>query len=186
MEVLLISGKAGHGKDTFAEILQEQLTIRGKKVIIIHFADLVKEFAKLYYNWNGEKNTEGRALLQYIGTDLMRKFDIDYWARIVGEFLAAADKDFEVALIPDTRFPNEIEVIKSYCPQAKTIRIQRWNADNSEYINPMLTNTQKNHISETGLDDYQFDYLINNYSEDMNCLIKSATGMINSLTFNKK
>lgn len=186
MNVLLISGKAGHGKDTFAEILRDQLQIIGKKVLIIHFADIVKEFARLYYNWDGKKSVSGRALLQYIGTDLMRKYDADYWARIVGEFLAAADKDFDMALIADNRFPNEIEVIKKYCPQTKTIRIQRWNKDQSIFINPNLTNTQLNHPSETSLDNYQFDYLINNHSEDMGCLLKAAVGLINDLTLNKK
>lgn len=186
MTTLLISGKAGHGKDTFADILRDNLQIIGKKVLIIHFADLVKEFARLYYNWNGDKNVEGRALLQYIGTDLMRAYDADYWARIVGEFLAAADKDFDIALIPDNRFVNEINVVKQYCPQAKTIRVQRWNEDGTAYVNPNLTNVQLQHPSETSLDNYQFDYLINNHSGDMDCLLKAAAGLIDDLTLNKK
>lgn len=182
MEVLLISGKAGHGKDTFAEILQDNFTIQGYKVLTIHFADLVKEFARLYYGWAGNKDVEGRALLQYIGTDLMRKYDADYWARIVGEFLAAADKDFNVAIIPDNRFENEIEVVKHYCPQTKTIRVQRWTTENEPYINPILTNAQLNHPSETSLDNYTFDYLINNYEGQQEVLIKAANGIIEDLT----
>lgn len=186
MTTLLISGKAGHGKDTFADILKDNLQIIGKKVLIIHFADLVKEFARLYYDWTGNKDTAGRALLQYIGTDLMRAYDADYWARIVGEFLAAADKDFDVALIPDNRFSNEIDVIRHYCPQAKTVRVQRWQEDGTSYVNPNLTNAQLQHSSETSLDDYQFDYLINNHSGDMDCLLKAATGLIDDLTLNRK
>lgn len=183
MEVLLISGKSGHGKDTFADILKERLQILNKKVLIIHFADLVKVYAKMYYGWSGEKNIAGRSLLQYIGTDLMRTYDADYWARIVGEFLAAANKDFDIAIIPDNRFPNEIDVVQQYCPEAKTVHVQRWEKDGTPYINPAFTNAQLTHPSETSLDDYHFDFIINNYSDDMDCLLKAAGSLIENLTF---
>lgn len=186
MKCFLLSGKSGHGKDYFAEILKDNLIIRGQKVLTIHFADCVKMFAKTYYNWDGDKSRpKGRALLQYVGTDLMRKYDPDYWCRIVGEFLAAADNDFDIALIPDTRFPNEIEVVHKYCPQAKTIRVQRWTAENEPYVNPALTNVQLQHPSETSLDNYQFDYLINNYEGKHDVLIKAANGIIEDLTLKK-
>ena len=42
MKVLCISAKARHGKDTAAEIIKEYLESLNKKVLIIHYADLLK------------------------------------------------------------------------------------------------------------------------------------------------
>ena len=56
--VIGISGKAQHGKDTLAKILQQKY---GGE--ITHFADLLKEQLKLI-GWDGEKDEGGRTLLQ--------------------------------------------------------------------------------------------------------------------------
>ncbi len=41
----------------------------GYKVLIAHYADLVKYVAKTFFEWNGEKDEYGRSLLQHIGTE---------------------------------------------------------------------------------------------------------------------
>ena len=46
MKVICISAKARHGKDTAAEIMIEYLEMQGKKVLITHFADLLKYLCK--------------------------------------------------------------------------------------------------------------------------------------------
>ena len=46
MKVICISAKARHGKDTAAEIMKEYLEMQGKKVLITHFADLLKYLCK--------------------------------------------------------------------------------------------------------------------------------------------
>ena len=53
MKIILIGNKAQHGKDTFANMLQEELLRRGKNCGIIHFADLLKFICKEYYFWSG-------------------------------------------------------------------------------------------------------------------------------------
>ena len=42
MKVVCISGKAGHGKDTVAKIMNERLLNDGHRVLITHYGDLVK------------------------------------------------------------------------------------------------------------------------------------------------
>lgn len=42
MKVICISGKARHGKDTLAGMLDEHLKVNGHRVLIAHFGDLVK------------------------------------------------------------------------------------------------------------------------------------------------
>lgn len=157
----MISGKSGSGKDAAAFLFKEKLE-KNNKIVFIHFADLVKYYAFHYYDWNGEKDEEGRTLLQYIGTHLMRGYDPEYWARIIAEFLAASSKEFDYALIPDWRFINEYEVMSDYNKDILTIRINRYNEDGSLYINPSLTPEQISHISENELNDFYFDYVIDN------------------------
>lgn len=182
MEILLISGKSSSGKDTFANILRKELEKKNYKCLIIHFADMVKYYARVYYNWNGEKDEAGRALLQNLGTDKVRAKFPNYWAEIVGKFLAAVSQDFDFAFIPDARFPNEIEIVKKYNPSAKSIRIERYNQDGTPFINPNFTLEQSNHLSETSLDDYNnFEYNIINKNNDLKALNDAAIELLKDL-----
>ena len=70
-QIVCISGKAQHGKDTTASILREELIQRGYKVLVIHHADLLKFMARSMFEWDGQKDENGRHLLQYIGTDIV-------------------------------------------------------------------------------------------------------------------
>ena len=64
MKVVCISGLARAGKDTLASMLKDELEKNGSRVLITHFADLLKFIAKEFFKWNGEKDNEGRRLLQ--------------------------------------------------------------------------------------------------------------------------
>jgi len=185
METILISGKSASGKDTFANIIKDKLEAVGCNVLIIHFADLVKFYAKEYYNWNGVKDEAGRNLLQKLGTDLVREQFPDYWAETIAKFLAVMDhyEEFDCALIPDARFVNEIETVKYCIPNAISIRITRLNEDKTEYVNPIFNEEQLNHPSETSLDDYcEFDYYVDNIGlkelEESAKIILKLTGLL--------
>ena len=62
-KIVVIGGNANHGKDTFGKYLKEQLEQSSNKVLIMHFADYLKYICKQYFQWNGEKDIEGRTLL---------------------------------------------------------------------------------------------------------------------------
>lgn len=158
----MISGKSGHGKDTAAQIMKKILENSNKRVLIIHFADLVKHYAKDYYNWQGEKNEEGRALLQKIGTEMMRNVFPTYWAEIVGKFIyvAGQQNDFDYCIIPDWRFKNEFSTV--YELNSGINKIYRIRIERKNYRNPNMTDKQYNHISETALDNTDFDWIIDN------------------------
>lgn len=184
MKVIIISGHSGSGKDTFSDFLIKNLP--DQKILTIHFGDPVKWIAKQFFNWDGDKTTlEGRHLLQYIGTDLMRNYDPDYWCRMIGEFLAALDSTnmYDLVLIPDARFPNEIEVIQEFFPESTTVCIERYNEDGTKYINPNLSQEQTEHSSETSLDYYAFSYIIEN-TGDLDSLEDSAKTLIEDLKLN--
>ena len=48
MKIILISGKAQHGKDTFSYFLKEELTKNNNSCLIMHFGDALKYIAKEY------------------------------------------------------------------------------------------------------------------------------------------
>ena len=69
---------------------------------------------------------------------------------VLGEF-------FDVVIIPDVRFLNEIDKIKDKYKDAILIRVER-----PDFVSP-LSKEQQSHKVETTLDDYkEFDYCIIN------------------------
>ena len=87
MKLILISAKLQHGKDTTAELLKVELEKNGNKVLICHYADLLKYICKTFFNWDGKKDDKGRTILQYVGTDIIRHQCEDYWVKFMMEFL---------------------------------------------------------------------------------------------------
>ena len=184
MKIYLISGKAGSGKDTVGNYLYEQSIVNKKRPLIIHFADLVKFYAKQYWDWNGEKTKVGRRILQIVGTEIMRKHYPTYWANIVGEFICALTKEnlFDVVIIPDWRFINEYETVFDLAAtvdaKVVTIRVNRFSND-QPYINPNLSEEQRSHISECELDNFIFDWVIENRTTEQE-LLESVNFILSS------
>lgn len=155
MNVICISGKAQHGKDTTAVIAKKILEENGKRVLITHYADLLKFLCKEYFGWNGIKDEAGRETLQRVGTDIVRNRAPDFWVEFVVKFLSVFEDEWDFVLIPDTRFPNEVDMMREMFG-ATHLRVLR-----PDYVSP-LTVEQQNHPSETALDDYIPDYYLTN------------------------
>ena len=179
---IIISGKAGSGKDTVASFMKNELEKHGKKVLVIHYGDAVKWVLRAFFNWDGQKDVVGRTLLQRIGTDIVRAQFPNYWTGIVVGLLKAFEpyNDFDVALVPDARFPNEVDIALETLNNCIAVRINRRNADGTEWINPNLTEEQRNHLSETSLDTFAFDYVIHN-DEGLDTLEESAKTILQDL-----
>ena len=164
MKVILISGKMQHGKDTFGEMIKKRLLKNEQKSWIIHYGDYLKFFLKEYYGWDGEKNKNGRRLLQLFGTEIIRKEDPDFWVDLVARVVYATRHNWDYVIIPDVRMKNEIERFYDFFDPADiiTVRIERKNIDNTTYLCSDYTSEQHNHESEVALDDYIFNYTIEN------------------------
>lgn len=152
MKVITISAKAQHGKDYTASLLKEHLEDMGYSVLVCHYADLLKYICKQFFGWNGEKNVEGRTLLQRVGTEGIRSVKPNYWVDFIKDILEFFPDEWDCVIIPDTRFPNEIEWLKDDGYDLTTVRVVRPNFENS------LTEEQRLHPSEVALDHYRFDY----------------------------
>ena len=165
MKVILISGKAQHGKDTFAEYFTMIAESHSKKCLTIKYGDILKFVAKQYFNWNGEKDLVGRTLLQTLGTDIVRKNNENAWINCVMEIVVGLKTEFDYVLIPDARFKNEIENWKDINIPSISVRVNRYD-NNLEPFDNKLSKEQKEHISETALDNYdKFDYIVKNITE---------------------
>ena len=154
---ICVSGKAQHGKDTTAQALKELLIENGKKVEIIHYADLLKHICKSFFGWNGEKDEKGRTLLQYVGTDVVRTQKPNYWVEFVLGVVELFPNEWDYLIIPDCRFPNEITAMQKEYPTYH-VRVSR----SPDWVSP-LSIEQQNHPSETALDNFGYDLLIKNY-----------------------
>ena len=156
LKIILISGAAGSGKDTVAGFLQEKFTKEGYRVLITHFADLVKHVAQSFCGWNGIKDIHGRSVLQIVGTDIVRRWDEDYWVNFIIDMLTLFGGQYDYVLIPDARFPNEVSKIKEKWPDTIHLRVDR------KQFKTHLTEEQQHHASETALSSIMPDIWIHN------------------------
>ena len=153
-KIFILSGKAKSGKNYVADIISDYY----KNSIQISYAYYLKQYVKKITNWDGEEATKPRDLLQSLGIDLIKKIDKELLIRRVMEDIKVYSYFFDVIIVTDARLKEEIDIPKKLF-KCTTIRINGKDND--------LTLEQKNHITETDLDDYKFDYVINNTKDEV-------------------
>ena len=180
---IIISGKSGSGKDMMAQFMKEELAKHNQKALIIHYADAVKWFCRDFLDWDGKKDEVGRTLLQMVGTDIVRARHPNFWVGIVVGLIQAFEpyKDFDVAIIPDARFENEVNISLENLKNCVSVRIER-TTNGKPWVNPTLTEDQRNHPSETSLDCFAFDYVVHN-DEGLDMLRESAHAILEDLKY---
>lgn len=156
-KIFILSGKARSGKDIVANVIEEYF---GKdNSIKISYAYYIKDYLTRMNKYNENEKSKYRSLLQDFGVELLSKkirpnFLIDRLMQDVEVF----SHFYDVIIITDARLVNEIEIPRRKFNNITTIRIL------NDSIND-LTEIERKHITETGLDTYKdFDYIINNNS----------------------
>lgn len=152
---ILISGKAGVGKSTLGGLLAQNIT--NLTVQVANFADGVKKAGWKYFGWDGKKDDRGRNLLQKIGR-IGREYDEYIWAK---NLLKDVDEmnlfPPDVVIVPDWRFPNELNYLEKEGYQIITIKVT---APSKEKLKGT---PYYNDISETALDSVlEYDYVVDN------------------------
>lgn len=176
-KVILFSGDAEHGKTASAILLKKKLESINKKCLIVNFADYLKYICKQYFGWDGNKDKIGREKLQFIGTDIVRKKNSNFWAETVVNFVKVFEDQYDYFLIGDCRFPNEQSCFKERGIDTLSIKVFRNHFENK------LTPEQRMHSSERALDGYNFDYIItsesglDNLSIEINKLFNKYVGI---------
>lgn len=176
--IYLLHAHAQSGKDTCAAMMKEEYEKRGKRVIIIAFADYVRMCLDKYYGVKEYKTPEGRTIIQHFATDLVRKNDPTFWGRTVGDLLRAIEDDFDYAIIPDWRFKDEYTSLASRFAPHIIVQVGIYRPNNEATDNMM--EIQRKHQSETELDNYEnFDYNISNEFNKLDKTRKQIIMMIN-------
>ena len=95
-------------------------------------------------------------MLQYVGTDVIRKKNPTLWVDFIAMILSYFNDNWDYVIIPDCRFPNEISTLVNQGFDVIHLKVVRPNFVSS------LTKEQLNHPSETALDNVKPDYFIKN------------------------
>lgn len=136
----MITGKAGVGKSTYADMMLEEKYSKD-----IAFADYLKFMAR-GLGWNGVKDLKGRTFLQELG-DVVNNYDRTFWTNYVIRTMQLPETRWvEHWIITDLRYDIEFELVKEAFPdiEVEVIELVR-NFDS------ILTDEQKQHPSENGI-----------------------------------
>ena len=162
--IIVIAGKARSGKNTVGDMLKELYKSNNKKVIVSPYTKYLKRYIEEITGKEIDDNNKPRELLQQLGVEVIKdklgKVDM-FISRQIDD-IDIYSYFFDVIIIPDARFPKEIDIIKEKYNNYTCIKVIS-DRDNN------MSNDEKNHITETSLDSYDdsnFNYVINNNSYD--------------------
>lgn len=161
--IIGLSGYARSGKNTVADILGEQYRqvsfaepmrealyklnpILGKDSLTGGLIQLKNMVDAVGWDMAKELSTEVRRLLQVLGTEVGREmFGQDFWVHMAIKGIKPTDN----VVFTDVRFMNEVIAIKNMGGE-----VWRINREGVEAVNA--------HVSETSLDKWLFNRVINN------------------------
>lgn len=173
-KIYLLSGKARSGKNEVSNIIKKYY--KDKKCISLSYSYYLKDYVKRISGWDGSEENKPRDLLQQVGIELIKnKIDSNLLVRRLIEDIKVFSYFYDVIIISDARLIDEVEKVKEEFSNVTTIRIKR-NIDNN------LTLEQKEHLTETALDNYnKFDYIIDN--NDYNALENEVYKIISEVDY---
>ena len=161
MEIILVSGKSNVGKGVFSQKLEQLFKSQNKHVIRCSLSTYIRELAKKDFYWNGIDTLESRkfmAEVYRVGTDFYpHHMARRVWERDIEPF---ANKD-TIAIVESFREKVNYDYFNfllqfKYIDKLTTIRVIRPN------FNAINNAELENHVSESDLDDFKFDYVIEN------------------------
>lgn len=160
MVKIAFSGKFTSGKSTAAGMIKDEIQIAYRSCKIISFAGKLKEIATELFGMT----KKDRKLLIKLGKK-MREIEEDVWLN----YAVRDSKEYGDVVIDDLRFPNEYEKLKKEgfvlvrIHVEKDVQLQRIKDLYDDWENHV---EKLNDISETALDNYQFDYCIHSDTKE--------------------
>lgn len=173
MKVYLVAGRAGSGKAEVAKIIEDYYNGLGKKTVITEFSKYLKMYAKDIIGYQ-ENDPKPRKFLQDLGVTIKDNMDMPKMLinRLI-EDLKIYELYFDVVVISDVRYPEEIEEIKNLYPESYSMYIV------NQFQASSLSLEEQMHITETALENYNnFDITITN--DNLNVLDNRVISFIES------
>ena len=178
MKIILLGGRANSGKDSTAEFIDEYYRSRGLDVVNIQIATYLKMYAKNIAKWDGDNETKPRQLLQDLGTELIRKeIDQYFFIKRIIQDIDIYSRYFDIITISDGRLPEEFASIKLAYPETVTVHVTRPGFESK------LSKEQKAHITETLVDEIEYDLEIVN-DGSINDLQKKSIELVQTIEKN--
>lgn len=158
MKIFLIAGKAESGKAEVAKMIKEYYIYQRKDAVITEYSKYLKEYAKEMTDWDGLKVNKPRKFLQDLGYYIRNDLNMpNFFTERMLEDIKVYERDFEVAVICDVRYPNEIKDIKNTYDDVISILVV------NQFGQSSLSIEEQTHESELALENYEgFDYTIIN------------------------
>ncbi len=180
--ILGISGKKQSGKSSLTKYIRDNLHLltKYKTINIYSYADEVKNMccnimgltSQQCWGTDDDKNSitkyrfenmpefkdgmptglmTARQVLQHVGTNIFRKMDPNIW--VYATIRKIQKEKYDLALIDDVRFKEEVEAIYNFSSNSKVIRLTRAPFKDIDF-----------HPSETALDGYDnFSLVLENH-----------------------
>ena len=154
--IYLVTGKAYSGKDTTADYIVSRYNLRGYRTIKLALADQLKiisqQLIKLFYGidiplkefYNSStkdmvrpnlppfagKPFTLRSVLQHVGTEIFRTYTYDsIWCDILYKKMMG----YDIVVISDCRFPNELNYFRSLGIKSTSIKLIRESVISEEH-----------------------------------------------------
>ena len=154
-KIFIIAGRARQGKDTVCEYIKDYY--KNEKVLHLPNNYYIRDYAKRITTWDGSDETKPRELLIELADYGRNNINEHFYINRIVEDIKVMSQFYDLIVIPDARFPYEIEIPKKEFNNVISIYIERPN------YNSELTNEHKNHRTETSLDNFDnYDYKIKN------------------------
>ena len=159
MKIYIIGGKAKSGKNTFGELLRDNLKEYRYKPCVMQITEPLYSYARNYFEYDMEKDEKPREFLQKMGIEIIREKlnKPNFLINRLKEDIEILSNFFDTFIITDARLENEFINLKKTYTNVTTIKIERENY----YVE--LSESEKNHITETEIDKFDvFDYKVIN------------------------
>lgn len=177
IKIYILSGKSGSGKTQVADYIIDNYNKKNMKAVNLYYAYYLKDYAKRILGWDGSEETKPRDFLQQVGSELIKKHVNKnlVTSRLLDD-IEVFSYFYDVIVISDARFIDEINLVKEKYSNAISINIIR-NKEND------LNELEKKHDTETSLDNFNdYDYVINNDStlENLKEKVDTLVSEVNS------
>ena len=174
--IFCICGKARSGKSLVGKYINDKLQECGYKVIISPYTKYLKQYISEITGKKITDNNKPRDLLQQISSEIIKGElgNKNFFINRQIEDIDLYSYFFDIVIIPDVRFPKEIEVLKEKYKNVISICVNRINYKSD------LTLKQQKDETEISLDNYQdYDYVLVN--EGIEKLQKNTLKIVNVL-----
>lgn len=167
--MIILTGEAGVGKDTYADRLTAAAADDGISVHRITFARVLKDMAEKL-GWNGRKDEKGRTLLQELGKLVKEYHGHEFFAEKAFEGVEPQEGKENLFIVTDLRFLSEYYYVLTWAKQRNiSCTVVRIDRDRDKNWTSSLTEEQKKDVSENNWKTIDPDILVHNDGVNFYC-----------------